>query len=652
MSIIEDLLDLQIPTSIRLSPDGKQVLYSTALGWGGKKGEHHLSTIWLAETGKQKSARQLTPGVNNDKSPKWAADGESIAFVSDRAKQGESSAIYVLPLKGGEAYPVTTADNERPIAKFEWSPDGKSIAFLSADEKSAEKKAKEKEKDDVQVFGEDWDYNRLRLLHVSTKKVTMLVAKDVHIIDFAWNDDSTALVYASQRTPHVESPYMYGTTIEQVSLTSKAVSSVGKYPHMAGNFYWAGQNVYFLGKANPEFKTISSSCVYEVPAKGGDFSKCAYGDEECAFDFSKAQKEIVVKVQRGLEDSIRILNGKTLFSKKKSILKWDSTFMYDSDEMVVAIAQGDVGKPAEVYTTTASGGALVQLSDHGHPFADKKLGTCTHLECQSGDGKVSLDGLYLTPSKSAKADGTPEKPLPTVVVIHGGPYWRDTDAFDTAYYGWTPLLLNAGYGVICPNYRGSSARGDDFAAYTRAGVGQYDQPDIITMTQHCIEKGYADKERLIVSGWSQGGYLSFLNAVRNGMHEHGWKFKAAIPGAGISDWDAMAMTSDVGCLEVEFAGNAPWNMEKTDVGNRRGSPLWEFGKAARAGIVPPMLILHGEKDERCPITQAWAIHRGMIDFDIPCEMVTYPREGHVVQERKHLVDMLQRLQRFCDTHLS
>jgi dipeptidyl aminopeptidase/acylaminoacyl peptidase len=114
------------------------------------------------------------------------------------------------------------------------------------------------------------------------------------------------------------------------------------------------------------------------------------------------------------------------------------------------------------------------------------------------------------------------------------------------------------------------------------------------LTNHAIEEGYADKNNLLIAGWSQGGFLSFIASVRNGMHGKGWKFKAAIPGAGVAEADTMILTSDIGDVQANLAGKPMWKCDKSDTSNRTGSALWEFKKAAEEGVIPPMLILHGE----------------------------------------------------------
>lgn len=90
-------------------------------------------------------------------------------------------------------------------------------------------------------------------------------------------------------------------------------------------------------------------------------------------------------------------------------------------------------------------------------FAGQQFGTCNSLTCMSTDGEIELDALYLTPTSSPL--GAHHRPLPTAVLIHGGPNTRVTNAFNAYYYMLTPYLLSLGFGILLPNYRGSSGRG-------------------------------------------------------------------------------------------------------------------------------------------------------------------------------------------------
>lgn len=647
MTLIEQLLDLEIPKDVKLSPNAQQVLYSTTLPIGHKKGEHHLSTIWLAETGKPKSARQLTSGQHNDHSPIWHPDGRSIAFVSDQGMPGERSAMWTLSVEeGSEPQSLTFIEDTQSIEHIAFSPDGKSIAYLSADEEHEKDYPRESEEDDVKVWGEDWAYGRLRIV-AAREEITSLVMRDAHVTDFAWNDEGTALAFAETQTPDVESPFLYGTTISTVNVASLQISAVCHFPKSLDSLTWAGDRLYFIGGV--EDSSITANMVYSVDltAEKPSYENYAHGIEDCAVEVSKAGKDVTVLVQHGMEDQIRMLGGQTMLSSKKGITAWDAQFTKDSDEVVIAVAQGETARSPEIFTTTASGGALVQVSEHGHAFADRSLGSANFFKCTSADGQVELDAVYLIPPNVEIKDGIPSKSLPTVVYPHHGPYHRNNDSFNPTLHMWSPLLLEAGYSILLPNYRGSSGRGNAFASAIRGTAGTVDYDDVISITQSAIEKGYADKERLVVAGWSQGGYLSSLCTVRNGLHGHGWKFKAAITGAGVADWDTICFTSSNSVFQGDLKGGLPWKSDKEDTSARARSPGWEIKAAVeKGGVIPPMLILHGEEDRNVPMEQSMALRRALEDAKLPFEFLVYPKEGHVFNERRHIVDMAERVVRF------
>nr|POE76204.1 putative peptidase yuxl [Quercus suber] len=650
--LADAILDIQVPNVVKLSPTSQQIVYSTSHPWNHKKGDHVQSTIWLAETGKHDSARPLTAGKFNDREPRWSPDGKNVAFISDRADPGKSCAIYILPLGsgGGEALALTPEHNEKKITRYEFGPDGKSIAYISGDEKSDEKKAREEAKDDPHVWGE-WEFDRLRLIDVSTKTITTLVELDAHIVDLAWNDSGSQIGFLSVETTDNESSYLDGTTVSTVDVGDLTISKLTHFPNNAVKLNWVKDSLYFTGPAAGRLSGLSSSVVYKIDATSSDKSAVHYaqGEEDCASGLAKADGELIVYVQHGIEDQLRIADGRTLFSKSQAILAWDARFTTDSDEVVIAVATGDVNHPAEIFSTTASGGALIQLSKHGEiaGFANRNLGSCRFLTCQSTDDQVKLDGVWLSSANAPE----PSQPSPTVVLVHGGPYGRCTDSFHNIYFGVAPLLLAHGYHVLLPNYRGGSGRGEAFAAYARHG-GEVDHADVIALTQHAIEQNLADKDHLIIGGYSQGGYMSFLAAVRNGLHGFGWKFRGAISGAGVTDQDCLTFTSDLGGLAAQLAGSRPWKVSKQDTSARKGSAIWEVHDAVqRGGVIPPMLILHGEADVRVPVSQSWAMRRALKDHGLPFEMVTYPREEHLLSERKHMVDFCVRVLKFVEKHI-
>ncbi|KAL9615816.1 MAG: hypothetical protein Q9160_009238 [Pyrenula sp. 1 TL-2023] len=640
----EELVDLEVADNLHVSPSGKQVVYD--LTPASKKGDKEVSSLWIADTGKTHSARQLTSGLYNDEVPQFSPDEDCVLFLSDRAKPGESSAVYCLPLTGGEPFPLTNVENKKAIASLKWSPSGRYVAFLSPDEKTKEQEAEDKDKDDPVVFGERWEFNRLRLLHVPTREVTVLVADESHITDFAWSDDEKRIVFVKQQTTELDSPAANGLDFEIVEIASKKSQHVSKFPGSAQELVWHSSNqLYFIGLVTPMIGAVSARCIYEMSMKDGKWNRHSLGDTECAFGLKDSDDEPIVQVQSGLTDQLRLLSasGKPIWSQQSQILTWNLS----QNKSVYAMGLSTVDGPAEVYSIESSD-SLVRLSNHSSKLASKiPTHNAESFYCEARDG-TNLDGLFLTPVGAKN-----NVPMPTLVSIHGGPYSRSTKSFDNSYFGFTPYLLSGGeVGVLCPNYRGSSSRGEEFAAKIRGRMGTEDYTDVIDMIQAAIKQGLVDKDRVMVGGWSQGGFLSYLSMSRNNEAEQGFKLRGVICGAGVVDWDMMAMSSDLPIFECELAGKAPWSSDEDSLNGRHGSAIWHMKKLATAEREQtPVLILHGERDERVPHSQAVAFHRACRQYGIPYEFVTYPREGHAIKERAHRVDMLKRVRKFVEQNL-
>lgn len=618
----QDLVDLQIPQDVRISPSGRHVLYS--LSPSAKAEEHPVSSLWIADVEEAYSARPLTSGSSCDKHPQWSPDGQAIAFISDRAERGNSSVLYLLPTGIGEAYSITGVQNKAAISSFKWSPDGKFIAFLSADEKTAEQKQNEKDKKDVHVYGQDWDFQRLRLLDVATKKISTLVSQNAHVNGFAWGDGGDEIIYVLQETPDLNSPYYHGVRIERVSVVDHKSAYITSFPGPIMDLIWSKTDLLFISGFTPDSE-CTSLIVYRLSVDEGRVSKYAYGKEDCAVELRWTGRTIAVHVQAGLHDQIHLLKGSIIYDRLQEITTWDLLSAGQEDTLV--LGRSTISSPVEIYSI--KGGHTYQLSRHGASVAKVAVGTTHPIYCTTEDGTV-LDGLFLTPSKTVG-----DHPWPTVVVPHGGPYYRVTEAFDLPHLQWAPWLLSLGYAVLSPNYRGGSSHGEQFASAARGAMGTTDYSDVVTMLKYCISQKWIDEGRVMIGGWSQGGFLSYLAVTRKGF-----QFRGAICGAGVSDWDALCITSDKKFFEAELRGGAPWDPY--------ARPLSQSSALRNMKDVnTPILILHGEEDKRVPLPQALGFHRGCLHFNIPCKLVTYPREPHMIAERNHRIDMLQQIEEFC-----
>lgn len=468
----EALVDLPVPQDLCISPDGLKVVYSVSpsvayLSPIVQTGENALSSLWVAHISAEKSARQITSGLFYDQLPQWSpgpSDEGCIAFISDRAKPGESSAIYLISLDGGEAYPISEVGNKKPISELKWNPDGKYIAFLSSDEKSEEQNRREKQTGGAKVYGEDWEFCRLRCLHVTTRRVETLFGDDEHVTDFTWNEEGTQIAFISQRTPDLNSGGYYGSRFRTISLVAKTQNAVKKhnFPGPAHDMLWIKDKVYFLAGFSPD-KSATSSTVYQMSIETGEWSRYCCGSLDCAVGLRSTKGLLVVLVQKGLKDEIEVYDTEeetvpqlTYGGDIREIHTYDGVIYNDRKEFVLAFATSDCKTPPEVFSRIfpatdvhegdavdihsqsnrlyklSETGRMFPLSQHGSRIAALNIGEPKPVYLHSIDGGRG-DGILIAPSNQMNKSSKP-----TVVMIHGGPYSRITNAFNLLYFYWVP----------------------------------------------------------------------------------------------------------------------------------------------------------------------------------------------------------------------
>jgi dipeptidyl aminopeptidase/acylaminoacyl peptidase len=204
---------------------------------------------------------------------------------------------------------------------------------------------------------------------------------------------------------------------------------------------------------------------------------------------------------------------------------------------------------------------------------------------------------------------------------------------------WGQWLATSGYVVLMPNPRGGFGHGEAFAAAARGDVGGADWLDVLSAVDTAVERGIADAQRLGIGGWSQGGFMTAWAVTQTD------RFRAGIDGAGPTEWGWMAATSDMGGFEAELGGSTPWD----GPGPHRHAAISPLSYARH--VSTPLLILHGENDERVPVSQATSFHRALRELGATVEMVIYPREPHGIRERNHQIDLLRRVRAWFDAYL-
>ncbi|OAQ99518.1 hypothetical protein LLEC1_05572 [Akanthomyces lecanii] len=627
--LADALLSHEYPASYQFSPTADRILYQSETRFG--KPKNAVSTIWLATTDAG-PARKLTTGRYRDSGPQWHPDGQQIAFLSDRANVGQVTAIWIMSLSGGDAQPVTPLDKKKSIESFKLSPDGRTIAFLCEDEASKDQD-KQDDGNDAQVWGEAWDYARLHLVDVESGEVHVISQEERHVTGMSWSPDGDSIAYSSVQSPESGEDGLTGVQISVFDMTTnkdRNVCNVGS--EVSALTFVADGKVYFISKYELHLLN-GNSAVYYVDTRSlkPKAVRCAFGEKDTPTSIKLAGGKLFVSRVVATRVFISDMDGNNIFEPERPFQYWNVAVDPASQQPVLAASLSDPSTPEEAYIVRRNQDD-VKLSNFGEPVLGKVKATPHIFTCRSFDDEEDITGIFIAPS----AEKTISQPLPTFVLPHGGPTYCDLPNFDPSLMRWAPYLLSKG----C------------------RGIGTFDYEDVIAATDHAVQSGFADPKRLMVGFWSQGGYLSYLCAVRNGLHNLGWRFNAAIAGAGFVDIDGLVLGSDLGATDQrELAGGiAPWETDAADTRARSGSAIWEMkhavDEARRRGemVIPPMLILHGEADPRTPYWQAVAFRRALRWYGLPFEFVTFPGAGHFPKVRKHQMDILRRVARWADTY--
>lgn len=265
------------------------------------------------------------------------------------------------------------------------------------------------------------------------------------------------------------------------------------------------------------------------------------------------------------------------------------------------------------------------------PWIDPaKMAERVPMRFKASDG-LELEAILTVPN------GAPMHNLPMVLLPHGGPHGISDDWF---YDNDAQFLASRGYLVLQVNYRGSGGRGVDFehAGYLKWGTRI--QEDLIDGVKWAEAQQYADPARVCVYGGSFGGYSALMSVIRAPK-----LFKCAIGYAGIYD---LAMMYKKGDIRTHASGRSYLThvIGKDDADLAANSP----DKLADQ-IDVPVLLIHGEDDQRAPFAQAKAMRAALDVAHKPYEWLVKPNEGHGFYTEADNTDRLNTMQAFLAKYI-
>ena len=235
----------------------------------------------------------------------------------------------------------------------------------------------------------------------------------------------------------------------------------------------------------------------------------------------------------------------------------------------------------------------------------------------SRDGLPLVSYLTLPPGADPDGDGRPDRPLPMVLDVHGGPWARDGWGYNAS----AQWLANRGYAVLNVNYRGSTGFGKNFQNAANGEWSKKMHDDLLDAVRWAVDEGIAVEDKVCIMGGSYGGYATLV----------GLTFTPEVFACGV---DIVGPSSLVTLLQ-----NAPpywqpimplmkvrvgdWETDQGRAELLKLSPLTHVDKIER-----PLLIGQGANDPRVTQLEADQIVEAMTAKGIPVTYVLYPDEGH------------------------
>ncbi|KAJ3472900.1 hypothetical protein NLG97_g10647 [Lecanicillium saksenae] len=361
--LAEKLVDLESQRGIRFSPDGKRIVYSAGRFHNVRKGKNYVSSLWLASSTEAGSARQLTSGAFADSSPQWHPDGNRILFYSDRSEPGKKRGIWALRLDGGDPTAITPVDCEKGIECWQLSPDGRTLAYASADEKAKDEK-KDDDLDDPEVWGEKWEYARLRLVDLETKETKVLVSGDRHISALHWSPDGKEIAFESEENTENEEPLITGSSFAVVNVESGAVRELCTEKVGSFGLKWAPDGKLYLVIVAPAGKTCGGFAVAAInPAEESpSLNRVAYGEQDDVLDVVLSGGKVLVERLTRFTTIVSEVGGGDLFTlPDTAILAWDVFFDQETGNPSLATSTSTVDSPQDTFIFTNSGKDKLQL---------------------------------------------------------------------------------------------------------------------------------------------------------------------------------------------------------------------------------------------------------------------------------------------------
>jgi dipeptidyl aminopeptidase/acylaminoacyl peptidase len=533
-----------------------------------------------------------------------------------------------------------------------FSPDGTKVGFLYVEGATRPAGALAAMKPPAGVIGEDGvEVQRVAYAETAANQPETAVIStpaNLHAYEFDWSPDSKGFAYVAAPPPGENNWWVAKLYTQRLGGEPKPILEPSE---VSGPLHglqiavprWSpdGKTIAFIGGLMSDQGSTGGD-VWIVSADGGQPRDLTAGrpTSPAWVEWSGNDYLFVSELAGGNNQLIRlhlqgertgngaVTFGSPIFSIPGSVGdgRWSHSLSSTADHSMFVFEASTFEKAPEIYaakpgTVMSSGLEGVMQLSHLNDGVEPAWGKAVSLSWKSDNFRVQ--GWLLLPR-----DYDPNKKYPLIVEVHGGP----AAAVQGSWGGRGGLSATAfsalGYFVLQPNPRGSFGQGEAFTQANRKDFGYGDLRDILKGVDTVEAQYPIDPNRVGLTGWSYGGFMSMFAVTQT------HRFKAAVAGAGIANWQSYYGENSIDQWMIPYFGSSVYD---DPAAYARESAI-NYIK----NVKTPTLVVVGDRDGECPAPQSYEFWHALRDEHVPTQLVIYPNEGHGFVNPEHRRDVMDR----------
>jgi len=596
----------------RVSPDGSRISFIAP--------SEGVLNVWVAPVGDLAAAKPVTKDTGRGiRVHNWLPSGTHILYMQDK-NGDENFRVYSVDVASGKTIDLSPFDGARAqIAHVSRDfPDSVAISVNNRDPQFF----------DVHLVNAMTGDRKVIFENTRFASTVLDDRMKVRVVGESQPDGSTAYLAVDEAAEGPAFRPLLTVPFEDAMTTAiSGIERAGKRAFLTDS---RSRNLSMLATID-----LASGAIEPIfEPKKADVSDALVSPidstvEAVASEYLRSEWTVLSpKVEKDFA-YLRTLDSGDLSVTSRSLddTKWTVAFSHDDGPAVTYFYDRTAGKAAKLFTSNSK---LEGLS----------LAAMQTVEIKSRDGLVLPSYLSLPTWSDSDRDGRPEKPLPTVLLVHGGPWGRDAWGYDS-YHQW---LANRGYAVLAVNFRGSTGFGKDFV---NKGDGQWADTmhnDLVDAVEWAVANGVAQKDKVAIMGGSYGGYAALAGVTFTPE-----LFAASVAIVGPSNLITLldSIPSYWAPMTEMFAKRVA--DKRTPEGRRKlrdMSPLTHVDE-----IKKPLLVGQGANDPRVKRQESDQIVRAMQAKSLPVTYVLFPDEGHGFAKPENNIAFNAVVEAFLAKHL-